>query len=101
MPGSPFPTSIAPPPRLPTALLLGVREWFVLALVVIALYGRSIAATPSRPLPRWLGRSGRSPRRSSGSLRLVADRWASVLALLAVMGLIAWVALTWLVTRPA
>ena len=101
MPGSPFPTSIEPSLRLPTALLLGVREWFVLALVVVVLFGRSVATAPGRPLPRWLGRSGRSPRRSSGPLRLVADRWASVLALLTVMGLIAWVAMTWLVTRPA
>lgn len=82
------------------AILPGVREWALVVLVVIALYGRSRPARIGRffaPLERWVRPS--RPRLEPAWIRWVVDRWPLVLALLAGVGIAAWLATSLRVAR--
>ena len=70
------------------ALLPGIREWVLVALVVVAVYARSGPVRSNRYLAS-LGRLVRPTRRGRPEpavVRWLADRWMLVLALLAGVG---------------
>ncbi len=82
-------------------LLPGPREWALVAIVVVALYGRSETARRgfARLARPWTTR----PDRSTGWPRLgwPADRWFLVVAASAAAAVAAWV-VTWMtvIHRP-
>jgi len=83
------------------ALVPGIRELVLLALVVVALYGRTNQVRQSRffaPLSRLVRPSGRGRRWPVFSQWLV-DRWLLVLAVLAGVGVLAWVATSFRVVQ--
>ena len=82
-------------------ILPGLREWFLVAPVVVALYGRSETARRgfARAVRPWKtrpdGAKGRPPS------RWLSDRWLLVVAAVASAAVAAWV-VTWMtvVHRP-
>ena len=83
------------------ALVPGFREWVLVALVVVALYGRSDRSRLGRwsaAAGRWFPRPGRL-RPGSRAVRWAVERWRPVLALLAGAAVAAWVATSLRVVR--
>ena len=82
-------------------LLPGFREWVLVAIVAVALYGRSELARRgiARLVRPWTTR----PSRATGSTRpsWMADRWFLLAAAIASAAVAAWV-VTWMnvVHRP-
>ena len=101
MPGSPFSIPASTLATRTWAILPGVREWVLLALLVVALFGRSNPNPSGRslaPLGRWL-RPLILGRREPAWVSWMVDRWRLVLALLAGAGLFAWVATSFRVAQ--
>ena len=72
----------------------GIREVVLVAMVVVALYGRTHRVRQSRffgSLGRLVRSSGRG-RSQPAILRWLVDRWLLVFTLLAGAGVLAWVA---------
>ncbi len=82
-------------------LLPGPREWVLVAMVVVALYGRS--ETARRGFARLVRPWTTLPNRATGPLKLgwLADRWFLIVAMAASAAVAAWV-VTWMnvIHRP-
>ena len=76
--------------------LPGPREWALLALVVVALYGRSETARRgfARAVRPWTTRPGRDDGRPVGGLP-VGERWFWFVVAVASAAVASWVA-TWI-----
>ena len=85
-----------PPSLWLWGLLPGPREVILVALVVVALYGRS--PTVRRALPRVLRPWTTRPDRAKGrpAQGWLADRWFIVVAAAAASAVAAWV-VTWMI----
>lgn len=86
-------------PRPLVALIPGVREWLLLALVVVALFGRAGLTRPARAVARWGSVARRRSRQPAGRLRWLTDRWFVAVVCLAGIGVAAWVLMAWRVAR--
>ena len=75
------------------SLLPGIREWALVALVVVAFYGRSVRVRPRRPAPA--AQTGDRP----AALGWLVERWKLAFAVLAGMAVAAWLATSSLVAR--
>ena len=96
MPGLSFTINPAPLTIRTWALLPGVREWVLVALVVVAVVSRAGPVRSNRFLAT-LGRLIRPTRRGQPEpvvIRWLLDRWKLVVALLAGAVVVAWVATT-------
>jgi len=78
------------------ALVPGFREWVLVALVVVALYGRSAQVRPGRFFA--FRRPGRN---HSAALNWLVDHWWLMFATLAGLGVLAWLATSFRIMRQS
>jgi hypothetical protein len=79
-------------------LIPGGREWLLVALVVAALYGRSMMARRgfARVIRPWTTRPSNSKANGAPRTNWLADRWFLLLAAVASSAVAAWV-VSWMI----